>query len=150
MWIQRNLRETRCQCLYMYVALTCNWTERSRSPWTMGLNLSMARHSPAVVMASRTFSKLNENMKCMSEQLGEKENEGTHLFQRILTVRFLLFYSFSCQFLPSEKGYVTWICWENKWSNNIRVLFTHNADGWQQLNHISHHGRLGRINGSCQ
>ena len=74
---QKNRRETtRCRwprsVQHMYFALTCNWTERSRSPCTMGLNLSMARHSPAVVMASRTFSKLNENMKCMSEQLGEK------------------------------------------------------------------------------
>ena len=89
MSFQRNVKET--TMLYMYFALTCNWTERSRSPWTMGLNLSVARHSPAVVMASRTFSKLKGNMECIWMQFTKVKRYGS--FEGVLTMSSLLLHS---------------------------------------------------------
>lgn len=40
-------------------SLTWSWTERSVRPWTMGLKRLVSFLSPALVMASSTFSKLN-------------------------------------------------------------------------------------------
>lgn len=47
----------------------------------MGLNLSMARHSPAVVMASSTFSKLDENTKYISNKHWKAKYEGGYLIE---------------------------------------------------------------------
>lgn len=87
---ERFWKTKNCQ-LHIFFTLTCNWTERSRSPWTMGLNLSMDRRSPAVVIASRTFSKLNEKWNAWAKQW---QKMMWYLFTGILTSSLLLQWSF--------------------------------------------------------